>query len=77
MISAAEAFKISLENDCTEKQLEQVEECVKKAANNGVYSFVYPGELTDIATNALEDLDYTVRSEFQNGRWYTQIEWGC
>ncbi len=75
MIKAAEAFKLSKDNDFSTKQLEEIEECIRVAARNGMYSCVYGGELTPDASEALIKADYRIEDQMVGGKYYTSISW--
>lgn len=75
MIKAGEAYKISFLHGNTEKTLEEIEECIKKAAFNGSYKFVYPGALTANVQRELLLAEYETATTFENGKWYTVISW--
>ena len=75
MIRAGEAYKISFLHDCTEKQLEEIEECIRRAARNGLYQCIYPGLLTERAQAEVGLNEFETNAMFDNGLWYTTISW--
>ena len=75
MIRAGEAYNISLLHDCTGKQLEEIEECIRRAAMNGLYQCIYPGLLTEGAQAELSLNEFETNAMFDNGLWYTVISW--
>ena len=76
MIHAKEAYYNSLNNDATGKQLVELDRCIREAANQGLYSCIYPGSLTANAELELEEHDFRFCQRFSNGVWFTTIEWG-
>lgn len=76
MISAAEAYEIAVKNDLTERQIGEVEECIRKAASNGCFSCIYPGRLTTKAQSIVLTAEYGINTKIENGKYYTEIDWG-
>lgn len=75
MISAAEAYKTSVLNNSEDRQIEEVDTCIRNAAMNGVYSCVYPGLVTELVKKQLKDNDYDFQIKFSGGTWFTLISW--
>jgi len=76
MISAAEAYKTAILNSNIDKVCDEIEQCIIRAASNGCYSCVYPGDASSLVIHRLIDSGYDVETKFSGGAWFTLISWG-